>query len=421
MNCVDDLIAEHCPNGVEHRPLGEIGTFIRGNGLQKKDFAQTGLPCIHYGQIYTAYGTWTSTTRSFIAPELARTLRRAHPGDLIVTTTSENLDDVCKAVAWLGREEVAYGGHSCAFKHSLDPLYASYLFQTEAFRRQKLRYAKGTKVKEVSAHELARIVVPVPPIEIQREVATMLRRMEELKADLEAELEAELEARRRQYAHYRDSLISLDMSNVESVALSGLATFRYGYTAKATSVGEYRFLRITDITPQGRLAPGNAKYVAGSDDASTYVVEPGDLLVARTGATYGKTMLVGRDEPSVYASFLIRIRLDPARMRPAFYWHFAQSDAYWRQARALATSGGQPQFNGNVLKTVRVPAPPLPQQDRVVAILDGFDALTNELFVVLPAEIAARRKQYEHYRDRLLTFKELPAELASEPEAEFVA
>lgn len=131
--------------------------------------------------------------------------------------------------------------------------------------------------------------------------------------------------------------------------------------------------------------------------------------MARTGGTFGKTMLVDFDDPAVYASFLIRIRLDERVMLPAFYWHFAQSELYWRQARAKVSQGGQPQFNANVLKTVVVPAPALDEQKRIVAILDKFDALVNDLSVGLPAELAARRKQYEHYRDRLLTFEEAPA------------
>lgn len=195
MSRIDDLIAQHCPNGVEIKPLGQVSQFIRGNGLQKKDFVGEGVGCIHYGQIYTHYGTSATETKSFVSPELAASLRSAEPGDLVVTTTSENIEDVGKAVAWLGEGPIAIGGHSCSFAHTLDPLYAAYYFQTDEFHRQKRRFVKGTKVKELSTHDLARIEIPVPPIAIQREIISILTKMEAL--------EAELEARRRQYAHYR--------------------------------------------------------------------------------------------------------------------------------------------------------------------------------------------------------------------------
>jgi len=187
--------------------------------------------------------------------------------------------------------------------------------------------------------------------------------------------------------------------------LSEVATFQYGYTARAADGGEYRFIRITDITDSGKLSATGAKYVDRSADAERYEVQVGDLLVARTGATFGKTVLIAEPLPAVFASFLIRIRLDESVVLPGYYWHFAQSSMYWRQARSLVSHGGQPQFNANALKTLCLPLPPLEDQERVITLLDNFDMLANDLSIGLPAEIRARRHQYEHYRDRLLTFE----------------
>lgn len=208
MSRIDDLIAEHCPEGVEFKTLGEVGTFVRGNGLQKKDFVDDGFPCIHYGQIYTFYGTSATVTKSFVAPELGSRLKQAETGDLVITTTSENIEDVCTAVAWLGEGPIAIGGHSCVFKHTLDPMYAAYYFQTEQFELQKRKFVTGTKVKDIKVSDISRVKIPVPPLAIQHEIAAILNGMESLKAQLEAELEAELELRSRQYAFYRDALLS---------------------------------------------------------------------------------------------------------------------------------------------------------------------------------------------------------------------
>jgi type I restriction enzyme S subunit len=201
---IDDLVAEHCPDGVPMLPLGDVGEFVRGNGLQKKDFVAEGFPCIHYGQIYTFYGTAAFQTQSFVDPGLAATLKQAQPGDLVVTTTSENIEDVCTAVAWLGETPIAIGGHSCVYRHSLEPMYAAYYFQTRQFHEQKRRYVSGTKVKDIKVSDMAKIIIPAPPLEVQREISSILSRMEEL----QAELEAELEARRNQYAFYRDQLLT---------------------------------------------------------------------------------------------------------------------------------------------------------------------------------------------------------------------
>jgi type I restriction enzyme S subunit len=154
------------------------------------------------------------------------------------------------------------------------------------------------------------------------------------------------------------------------------------------------------------LSQSDTKFVNSTEGSSEYLVKRGDVLMARTGATYGKTVLIKDDISAIYASFLIRIRLNNEIILPSYYWHFAQSSFYWKQANNMVSKGGQPQFNANALKNIKLPVPPLKEQERIVAILDKFDALVNDLSSGLPAEINARRQQYEYYRDRLLSFKE---------------
>ena len=128
--------------------------------------------------------------------------------------------------------------------------------------------------------------------------------------------------------------------------------------------------------------------------------------MARTEATYRKTLSIPDDFPAVYASFLIKIVFDNSKILNRFYWHFTQTSLYWTQAGKLVSTGGQPQFNTNAISRVLVPVPSLKEQTRIVAILDRFDALCNDLTSGLPAEIAARQKQYKYYRDKLLSFPE---------------
>ncbi|WP_336086125.1 restriction endonuclease subunit S [Nocardia sp. SSK8] len=405
MTPIEELIQELCPDGVEFKRLGEFAELVRGNGMPKSVLVDEGVGAIHYGQIYTHYGVWATETLSFVAPDTAVKLAKADPGDLIITNTSENIEDVGKAVAWLGTEQIVTGGHATVIKHGQDAKFLAYWFASAEFYVQKRKLATGTKVIDVSAKQLATVRIPVPPLKVQREIVRILDKF----TQLEAELEAELEARRAQLAYYRGAALSGDEPVTQTVVLGDIAEFRYGFTDKAADTGTHRFLRITDINPQGKLSADGAKFVSPGNDASEYVVQPGDLLMARTGATYGKTMLVSSGEPAVYASFLIRIRFKENRMLPAFYWHYAQSAAYWEQANSLVSTAGQPQFNANALKRVRVPVPALEQQAAIVRTLDKFDALVNDISIGLPAELNARRKQYEYYRDRLLTFKELAA------------
>ena len=202
MSRIDALIAELCPEGVEFKAIGEFGELVRGSGMPKSDFVKSGVGCIHYGQIYTYYGIWTRTTQSFISSEKAKKLVKVDPGDLIITNTSENIEDVCKAVAWIGDSQIVTGGHATVLKHDEDAKYLSYYLQTPHFYYEKKKHATGTKVIDVSAKNLAKIRIPVPPLEVQREIVRVL--------DAFTALEAELEARRRQYEYYRDRLLTFE-------------------------------------------------------------------------------------------------------------------------------------------------------------------------------------------------------------------
>ena len=155
MSEIKKLIERLCPDGVEYKKLGEIGTFTRGNGLQKKDFLESGFPCIHYGQIYTRFGLFTDKTLSFCSFDLATKLVKAKTGDMIIACTSENVEDVCKPVVWLGEGEVATGGHACVFSHNQEPKYVAYFFRSEKFFEQKKRYAKGVKVIDIKIFVLS--------------------------------------------------------------------------------------------------------------------------------------------------------------------------------------------------------------------------------------------------------------------------
>lgn len=197
-----------CKEHVEYKALGEVAELVRGNGLPKSVFTEAGVGAIHYGQIYTHYKTWATEIISFVTPETAAPLTKVDPGDLIVTNTSENLEDVGKAVAWLGDSQIVTGGHATVVKHHQNSKYLSYWFQTQEFATQKRKLATGTKVIDVSAKQLSRVMIPIPPLEEQERIAAILDKFDALVNDLSVGLPAELNARRKQYEYYRDKLLT---------------------------------------------------------------------------------------------------------------------------------------------------------------------------------------------------------------------
>ena len=208
MTKLEELIKELCPNGVEYKTLGEFATVIRGGNFQKKDFVETGKPCIHYGQMYTHFKNTTDKTLTFVSDKVFNKSKQAQPNDIVMAVTSENVDDVCSCVAWLGKENIAVSGHTAIIHHNQNPSYMSYYFHSEHFYKQKVKLAHGTKVIEVTPDKLLNIQIPVPPLLVQEEIVRILDKF----TSLTAELTAELTARRKQYEYYRDLLLTFASS-----------------------------------------------------------------------------------------------------------------------------------------------------------------------------------------------------------------
>lgn len=267
------------------------------------------------------------------------------------------------------------------------------------------KFYRGSGIKHPSMNDVLNMKIPLPPLPVQEEIVRILDNFTELTAVLTSELTTELAARRKQHEYYRAELMIFG-DELEWRALGEVAEFKYGYTDRAKDTGTARFIRITDIGDNGKLKETDCKYIDLSKESQEYLLQKNDLLMARTGATYGKTMLYSAENPAVYASFLIRIRFPNKEVLPAYYWHFAQSKLYWYQANKLVSTAGQPQFNANVLKVIQIPLRTLEDQQRIVEKLDHFDALFDDIRISLVDEIMVVQKQYKYYRDKLLTFKE---------------
>ena len=185
---------------------GEFCEMIKGNGVQKVDFVEEGVGCIHYGQIYTHYGPYTYTTNKFVSQEVFENARKASKGDIIMTDTSENVEDICKSVAYLGEDEIAVSNHALIIKHKQNPKFLSYSTQTNSFFLQKRKVVVGVKVSGIKPEHLAQIKIYLPSIEKQNEIVDILDKFE---ASIQ-NLEAQLSQREKQYEYYRNKLLTFE-------------------------------------------------------------------------------------------------------------------------------------------------------------------------------------------------------------------
>lgn len=256
-----------------------------------------------------------------------------------------------------------------------DPALYAYLFRSARFNDAVMGQLKGAQLPRIGWSSFAKLQIPLPPLEVQKEIVAEIEGYQKVITGARAVLD-----------NYHPHIpINPDWPMVE---LGEITKPEYGFTEKAAEQGDARFVRITDIAQDGKIREEDPKFITLTKVARNSLLSNGDILVARTGATFGKTMIFEETYKAVFASFLIRLRFPKERVDPRYYWVFAQSDMYWNQANALMTGGGQPQFNGNALVQVKIPLPPLATQRAIVTEIKAEQAL-----VAANRELIARFEQ----------------------------
>jgi len=265
-----------------------------------------------------------------------------------------------------GRRQVASTEWIVFSSDEIVPAFLRQLLVSDFFHVSFMQTITGVggSLSRANPTAVGKIPIPLPPLEVQKEIVAEIEGYQKV-----------IDGARAVLNHYRPHIpIHPDWPMVE---LDEITKPEYGFTEKAAEQGDARFVRITDISEDGKLRADDPKFITLTKEAQGSLLSKGDILVARTGATFGKTMIFEESYPAVFASFLIRLRFPKDRVHPRYYWVFAQSDLYWSQANTLMTGGGQPQFNGNALKQVKIPLPPLATQQAIVAEIEAEQALVT--------------------------------------------
>ncbi|UOK43398.1 MULTISPECIES: restriction endonuclease subunit S [Flavobacterium] len=198
---------------VAWKTLGDIGEFIRGKRFVRTDMIEEGTPCIHYGEMYTHYNIFAKKSKSFVSPELAKKLRVANYGDVVIVAAGETVEDIGKGTAWLGEEDVVIHDACFAYKSELNPKYVSYFLRTKLFHNQIKRHISSGKISAINAKGLAQAKIPVPPLKEQERIVKILDQFDALVNDISVGLPAEIKARRQQYEYYRSKLLTFKNVN----------------------------------------------------------------------------------------------------------------------------------------------------------------------------------------------------------------
>ena len=397
MSKLDDLIQKLCPNGVEYKTLGEIAVDIyRGAGITRDQVTAEGTPCVRYGEIYTTYGIWFDKCVSHTDEAKLTSKKYFEYGDILFAITGESVDDIAKCCAYIGHEKCLAGGDIVVLKHNQEPKYLSYVLATTDARQQKSKGKVKSKVVHSSVPAIREIKVPIPPIEIQCEIVRILDDYTENIVELQNQLTAEITARQKQYEFYRDKLLTFDVLRGGTIdfrwrMLCEIADISTGNsnTNEAVEDGKYPFF----VRSQEPLRKNDFEY----DEAA--------IITAGDGVGVGKVYHYIEGKYALHQR-AYRIHINTSEVMPKYYFHYMKAK-FLPYIQKTMFQGSVASIRRPMLNAFPVPVPSLDVQNRIADVLDNFEKICSDLNIGLPAEIEARQKQYEYYRNKLLTFKEI--------------
>lgn len=407
MSKLEILIQQLCPDGVEYKKLGDIAVDVfRGSGIKREEVTETGTPCVRYGEIYTTYGVWFDTCISHTDASKIASAKYFEYGDILFAITGESVKDIAKCCAYVGHERCLAGGDIVVLRHKEDPKYLSYALSATDAQQQKSKGKVKSKVVHSSVPAIKEIVVPVPPLEIQREIVRILDNFTELTAELTEKLIAELTARKKQFEYYRNVLLTqpkessiVELRSVVKKSCSG-ATPAKGHSEYYDN-GTVPWLRTQDVRFNEIYRAESFITEKALQETATKWIPENCVIVAISGASAGRCAI--NKFKTTTNQHCLNMEIDDSKAIYKFVYYCVSNEYNELLSRKQGARGD---LNSSLILSLPIPLPSLDEQRRIVSILDRFDALCNDLASGLPAEIAARQKQYEYYRDKLLTFQD---------------
>ena len=389
MNDIEKLIAELCPNGVEWKKLGEVCMFKRGQSLTSKNAVAGDVPVISGGQ----------------KPAFMHNIAN-RDGETIVIAGS---GAYAGFVSYWKQPIFVSDAFSVDIIDSRE-LSTRYVFHFLLNNQQKIYATKtGAGIPHVYGRNISKFKLPLPPLPVQEKIVEILDKFTDYVTELTRELTRELTSRQKQYSFYRDKLLSFedDVYQVEWKTLGEVVLFRrgsfpqpYGNADWYGGEGSQPFVQVADVSDSGyRLNSKTKQRISQKAMPKSIFVSSGTVVVTLQG-TIGRVAITQYDSYvdrtlAIFEDYLIDI--NKKYFAYILKWKF---DIEKENAR------------GSTLKTItkeefsqfQIPLPPLPVQEKIVQVLDNFDTVCNDLNIGLPKEIELRQKQYEYFRDKLLTF-----------------
>ena len=413
MSKLDELIKELCPNGVEYKELGELGIF-ENIGVDKKiNVNEKEILLLNYTDIYKNNYIDSSIPKMIVTANDKKIENcSVEECDIFITPTSETKEDIGHASVILETiPNCCYSYHIMRYRlinpNRVTASFIMYLFYSQDLKRQILKYAQGLTRYGLSKEKFSNLLVPFPNIRIQEEIVKVLDSYTKSVEELKEKLNEELIARKKQYSWYRDCLLKFE-NKVEIVKLGSVSELKSGGTPKTENL-EYWENGIIPWMSSGEVNKGNIyeteKKITkeGYENSNTKMLPKNTVVIALAGQ--GKTrgtVAITRIELCTNQSLCGIIPNE--KLNSDYLYHYLKTQ--YENLRQLSSGDGtRGGLNLKMIDNYLIPLPLLEVQKRIVEVLGNFEKICNDLNIGLPAEIEARQKQYEFYRNFLLTFK----------------
>ena len=407
----------HLLNGaeVEWKPLGEVCDKIFAGGTPastKEEYYNGTIPWLRSGEInFNGIDKTEKTiTELGFSKSSARWVRK---NSVLLAMTGATV-----ARSAVNNIELTANQSVCALETNESIINYKYLYYCLANKYEALKNQGQGVLSSLNLTTIKKIEIPIPPLSVQQEIVRILDKFTQLEAELKIELETELDCRKRQYEYYRDKLLSFNevvgggaktliFSDLQWKTLGEVADFQNGFAFKSRLFrdnGEV-IVRITNIDGKG-VDLSDVKYFSISDyntNMSPYKINKGDILIAMSGATTGKIGFYNYEYTSYLNQRVGKFIPKANILNNRYLYHYLLSKV--EEIYIIAGGGAQPNLSSNkLMEKIQIPIPPIEEQERIAGILDKFDTLVNSISEGLPREIELRRKQYEYYREKLLSF-----------------
>ena len=386
MSKIDELMAKLCPEGVEFRKLGEYLKVTIGEFVHKNKQSLDGKYPVYNGGIEPT-GLYNDFNNS--------------GNKIIISARGANAGYVNKIATkyWAGNSSYSL---SVIDENKLNYLFVYYFLKTNEYKFIDQQQKGG--IPAVSKKQVEEFQIPIPPLLVQEEIVRILDKFTEL----ETELEAELEARTRQYEYYRNELLAFEGKDLDWKTLEEVCLKTNNIKWKDDLDSEFKYIDLSAVNRENNQIEELQNIIAeNAPSRAQQIVKTDDIIFGTTRPTLKRYAIIRSDLDSQICStgFCI-LRPNQNLILPKFLFFILKSQLFFNYVENNQEGAGYPAISNTKVKNFQYPIPSLEEQERIVAILDKFDMLVHDIVTGLPAEINARKQQYEYYRGKLLTFSE---------------